>query len=230
MVLTDGNFATIVHAIKEGRAIYDNIVKFVRFQLSTNMGAIQTVLGASLLGWTTPFTAIQILWINIIMDGPPAMSLGVEPARPGIMGEPPRASSARILTNGRLLRLFVYGLTMAVGTLSLFYHAGPQGSAYALTLAFTTFVLYQFFSMLWRNGIDLSIFPPISETVKPLFTSLISIPLGESKAGTVANPTAFPCVSGICFVITLPSCQSTISYYQRTICPDSGNHRLRITI
>ena len=90
MVLTDDNFATIVDAVREGRAIYDNIVKFVRFQLSTNMGAIQTVLGASLLGWPTPFTAIQILWINIIMDGPPAMSLGVEPARPGVMDEPPR--------------------------------------------------------------------------------------------------------------------------------------------
>ncbi|MBP6682702.1 MAG: HAD-IC family P-type ATPase, partial [Halioglobus sp.] len=83
MVLTDDNFATIVDAVREGRAIYDNIVKFVRFQLSTNMGAIQTVLGASLLGWPTPFTAITILWINIIMDGPPAMSLGVAPSRDG---------------------------------------------------------------------------------------------------------------------------------------------------
>ena len=147
MVLTDDNFATIVEAIREGRAIYENIVKFVRFQLSTNMGAIQTVLGASLLGWPTPFTAIQILWINIIMDGPPAMSLGVEPARDGVMDELPRRSDARILSGYRFARLFVYGLTMAIGTLALFYYAQPRGEAYALTLAFTTFVLFQFFNM-----------------------------------------------------------------------------------
>jgi len=147
MVLTDDNFATIVEAIREGRAIYENIVKFVRFQLSTNMGAIQTVLGASLLGWPTPFTAIQILWINIIMDGPPAMSLGVEPAREGVMDEPPRQSDARILSGSRFVRLFVYGLTMAIGTLGLFYYAQPKGEDYALTLAFTTFVLFQFFNM-----------------------------------------------------------------------------------
>jgi Ca2+-transporting ATPase len=147
MVLTDDNFATIVEAVREGRAIYENIVKFVRFQLSTNMGAIQAVLGASLLGWPTPFTAIQILWINIIMDGPPAMSLGVEPARDGVMDEPPRRLETRILSGRRFLRLFVYGLTMAIGTLALFDYAQPKGEAYALTLAFTTFVLFQFFNM-----------------------------------------------------------------------------------
>ncbi len=147
MVLTDDNFATIVRAVGEGRTIYDNIVKFVRFQLSTNMGAIQAVLGASLLGWGTPFTAIQILWINIIMDGPPAMSLGVEPTREGIMDEPPRPRDARILTGRRLARLFLYGLTMAVGTLTLFLYAQEKGETYAITLAFTTFVLFQFFNI-----------------------------------------------------------------------------------
>jgi Ca2+-transporting ATPase len=147
MVLTDDNFATIVDAVREGRAIYDNIVKFVRFQLSTNMGAIQTVLGASLLGWPTPFTAIQILWINIIMDGPPAMSLGVEPSREGVMDEPPRRNDTRILNLPRFFRLFGYGLTMAVGTLGVFHYAQPQGETYALTLAFTTFVFFQFFNM-----------------------------------------------------------------------------------
>jgi P-type Ca2+ transporter type 2C len=147
LVLTDDNFASIVRAVKEGRAIYDNIVRFLRFQLSTNMGAIQTVLGASLLGWPTPFTAIQILWINIIMDGPPAMSLGAEPARPDVMLDAPRARNQRILTWARFARLFVYGLTMAAGTLGLYRYAQPQGQAYALTLAFTTFVLFQFFNV-----------------------------------------------------------------------------------
>jgi Ca2+-transporting ATPase len=147
MVLTDDNFATIVRAVGEGRAIYENIVKFVRFQLSTNMGAIQAVLGASLLGWQTPFTAIQILWINIIMDGPPAMSLGLEPQRAGVLDEPPRPTGSSVLTGERLSRLFLYGLTMALGTLALFRYAQPQGKEYALTLAFTTFVLFQFFNI-----------------------------------------------------------------------------------
>ena len=147
MVLTDDNFATIVGAVKEGRVIYDNLVKFVRFQLSTNMGAIQAVLGASLMGWSTPFTAIQILWINIIMDGPPAMTLGVEPGRPRVMDSPPRPPDARVLTTRRLALLLFYGFIMAAGTLTLFYSARPQGEAYALTLAFTTFVLFQFFNI-----------------------------------------------------------------------------------
>ena len=148
MVLTDDNFATIVRAVEEGRVVYDNIVKFVRFQLSTNIGAIMTVLAATLMGMPTPFTAIQLLWINIIMDGPPAMTLGIEPARPGIMREKPRRQSAQILTVNRLGRLTLYGTTMMVGTLGLFqYGLATQTPAYALTLAFTTFVLFQFFNV-----------------------------------------------------------------------------------
>jgi P-type Ca2+ transporter type 2C len=147
MVLTDDNFATIVGAVREGRTIYDNIVKFVRFQLSTNVGAILTVLGAQLLGMPMPFTAIQILWINIIMDGPPAMTLGLEPGRPGIMNEPPRCADERILSLARFKRLLMYGITMSAGTLGLFYYAQDRGEAYALTLAFTTFVLFQFFNV-----------------------------------------------------------------------------------
>ncbi len=148
MVLTDDNFATIVRAVKEGRVVFDNIVNFVRFQLSTNIGAILTVLMATLLGWHAPFTAIQLLWINIIMDGPPAMTLGIEPARPGIMQEKPRQQAAQILTVRRLARLMLYGATMMVGTLSMFHYGlATHGQPYALTLAFTTFVLFQFFNV-----------------------------------------------------------------------------------
>jgi Ca2+-transporting ATPase len=147
LVLTDDNFATIVKAVEEGRVVYDNIIKFVRFQLSTNIGAILTVLAATLLGWPAPFTAIQLLWINIIMDGPPAMTLGIEPARPGIMHDQPRRQSAQILTGGRLARLALYGITMMVGTLFMFQHGlAAHDQSYALTLAFTTFVLFQFFN------------------------------------------------------------------------------------
>jgi P-type Ca2+ transporter type 2C len=149
LVLTDDNFATIVRAVEEGRTIYDNIVKFVRFQLSTNIGAIFTVLGAPFLGFATPFTAIQILWVNIIMDGPPAMTLGVEPARPGIMRQRPRAADASILSWQRMWRILLYGLTMAVGTLGVYAWGltTPGEEPKAVTLAFTTFVLFQFFNI-----------------------------------------------------------------------------------
>lgn len=148
LVLTDDNFATIVRAVKEGRVVYDNIVKFVRFQLSTNIAAILTVLTATLLGWPAPFTAIHLLWINIIMDGPPAMTLGIEPARVGIMSDPPRLQRAQILGMSRLLRLVMYGLTMMGGTLFMFQHGLVRHDpSYALTLAFTTFVLFQFFNV-----------------------------------------------------------------------------------
>jgi len=149
LVLTDDNFASIVRAVEEGRTIYDNIVKFMRFQLTTNIGAILTVLGAPFLGFATPFTAIQILWVNIIMDGPPAMTLGVEPARPGIMRDRPRAADASILSLERMWRIGLYGLTMAVGTLAVYAWGltTPGEEAKATTLAFTTFVLFQFFNI-----------------------------------------------------------------------------------
>ncbi|HYQ92477.1 MAG TPA: HAD-IC family P-type ATPase, partial [Candidatus Competibacteraceae bacterium] len=148
MVLTDDNFATIVGAVKEGRTVYDNLVKFVRFQLGTNMGALATVLGASLLDLPTPFNPVQILWVNIIMDGPPAMALGVDPPRPGLLTEPPRDPKAEILTLARLSQLLLFGLTMAVGTLAVLYYGLSTGdSGRAFTLAFTTFVLFQFFNV-----------------------------------------------------------------------------------
>ncbi|MBL8436284.1 MAG: HAD-IC family P-type ATPase [Zoogloea sp.] len=148
LVLTDDNFSSIVRAVEEGRTLYENIIKFVRFQLSTNIGAILTVLAAPFLGFATPFTAIQILWVNIIMDGPPAMTLGVEPARAGIMDERPRSKTAAILSAQRLWRIGLYGVTMAVGTLGAYAWAVQGGdTARAGTLAFTTFVLFQFFNI-----------------------------------------------------------------------------------
>ncbi|MBK9001181.1 MAG: cation-translocating P-type ATPase [Myxococcales bacterium] len=146
MVLADDNFATIVGAVEEGRTIYDNIVKFVRFQLSTNIGAVLTVAGASFLELPSPFTAIQLLWINIIMDGPPAMTLGLDPPRPGIMAESPRRRDDAILTWRRFAVLFFYGVVMAAGTLAAFRHGLESGTRHGLTLAFTTFVLFQIFN------------------------------------------------------------------------------------
>ena len=148
MVLTNDNFATLVSAVRQGRTLYDNIVKFVRFQLSTTIGAILTVLLAPLLGLADPFTAVQILWIAIIMDGPPAVSLALDGARPGIMHEPPRSRTEPLLTRQRIAKVSAYGVTMATGTLAVLFYAEQQRTTgQAQTLAFTTFVLFQFFNV-----------------------------------------------------------------------------------
>ena len=148
MVLTDDNFATIVKAVREGRTIYDNIVKFVRFQLSTNLGAIMSLVGAQLAGLPTPFTAIQVLWINLIMDGPPAMALGVDPPAHDTMERTPRNPKATILSGRRLGVLIAYGAVMAAGTLGvLSWSMSNSSEEHALALAFTTFVLFQVFNV-----------------------------------------------------------------------------------
>ncbi|WP_308186276.1 HAD-IC family P-type ATPase [Streptomyces sp. MNU76] len=126
MVLTDDDFSTIVRAVREGRAIYANIVKFVRFQLATNIGAILTLLSATLAGLPSPLTAAQLLWINIIMDGPPAMALAVDPARDDVMRHPPRDPGERILDLRRLLAVGRAGAVMSVGTVTLLALARPR--------------------------------------------------------------------------------------------------------
>ncbi|MEV0173583.1 HAD-IC family P-type ATPase [Streptomyces sp. NPDC050803] len=154
-VLTDDDFSTIVRAVREGRAIYDNIVKFVRFQLATNVGAILTLLCASLAGLPAPLTAAQLLWINIIMDGPPAMALAVDPARDDVMRHPPRDPQERILDARRLLAITRAGAVMALGTVGLLALARERvDEDTALTMAFTTFVLFQLFNSLCARADD----------------------------------------------------------------------------
>ncbi|MGW2832674.1 cation-translocating P-type ATPase [Streptomyces sp. NPDC001286] len=144
MVLTDDDFSTIVRAVREGRSIYDNIVTFVRFQLSTNIGAIMTLLVTVLAGLPAPMSAIQLLWINIIMDGPPAMALGVDPPRDDVMNRPPRAPGERMLNARRLTAITRSGAVMALGTVAVFAAARQlTDETTAATMAFTTFVLYQ---------------------------------------------------------------------------------------
>jgi Ca2+-transporting ATPase len=124
-------------------------LKFVRFQLSTTVGAILTVFFAPLAGLPEPFTAVQILWVAIIMDGPPAISLALDAARPGIMLENPRNRTEQLLTLGRLGKIVAYGITMMVGTLgALHYGLLHEGMGQvSQTFGFTTFVLFQFFNV-----------------------------------------------------------------------------------
>jgi P-type Ca2+ transporter type 2C len=147
MVLTNDNFATIVDAVGRGRTIYANIVKFVRFQLSTTLGFALVFLFAALLGIGDgkPFTAIAILWVNIIMDGPPAMALGLDPGDSDALHRPPRPTGEPILTRSRWAAVVLAAATMAAGTLAILHWApAPVAS----TMAFNTFVLAQFFNIL----------------------------------------------------------------------------------
>jgi len=147
MVLQDDNFATIVKAVREGRTIFDNIRRFVKFQLSTNVGAILTIVSASLINLPVPFNPIQILWINIIMDGPPAQSLGVEPPESDIMLRKPERED--IMPRRNLLRIVIAGAVMAAGTLGLYMHMLSSGNGVerAMTVAFTVFVMFQIFNV-----------------------------------------------------------------------------------
>lgn len=147
MILQDDNFATIVHAIEEGRTIFDNIRRFVKFQLSTNVGAIITIVSASILSLPIPFNPIQILWINIIMDGPPAQSLGIEPAEKGIMLREPEKEN--IIPRKNLIRIIITGIVMAIGTLALYIYELSMGvsTIKATTIAFTVFVMFQIFNV-----------------------------------------------------------------------------------
>ena len=146
MILQDNDFTTIVKAIKEGRKIYDNIKRFVKFQVSTNVGAILTIIGTSLLSLPLPFNPAQLLWLNIVMDGPPAQTLGIEGAEKDTMERPPETGD--IITKNTLLQIFGAGLVMAIGTVIVFWWQITSGvsTQKAMTVAFTLFVVYQLFN------------------------------------------------------------------------------------
>lgn len=146
MILQNNDFSTIIKAIKEGRKIFDNIKRFVKFQVSTNVGAILTIVGTSILNLPLPFNPAQLLWLNIVMDGPPAQTLGMEGAEKDIMQRPPETGD--ILTKKTLIQIFISGLVMAIGTITVFayeIHSGVDTKK-AMTIAFTLFVLYQLFN------------------------------------------------------------------------------------
>lgn len=158
MILADDNFTSIVNAVEEGRVIYANIKKFLRFQLSTNAGAILTVFIGTLSGLPLPLTALQLLWINIIVDGPPALSLSMEPIERGFMEKPPRNPKEQILTKRMLSYIAATGFVMCVGTLGIFSYLLSTNAEKAQTLAFTTFVLFQLFNVLNCRSSTQSVF------------------------------------------------------------------------
>jgi Ca2+-transporting ATPase len=125
MVLQDDNFSTIVHSVEEGRKIYQNIRNFVRYQISTNVAAVLLVISATFLfGWNLPLTATQLLVINILMDGPPALALGIEKRHGNVMDQDPRPLTEPLPNQIDVKMIGFLGLIMVCGTLAIFYLAG----------------------------------------------------------------------------------------------------------
>ncbi len=172
MILADDNFATIVAAIEAGRNIFENIRKFIRYLLSSNAGEVMTMFVAILLegtlalrsqegGFFLPLLAVQILWINLVTDGGPALALGVDPPEPDLMRRPPRAKNQPVINRVMWLTIGLVGLVMTVGTLLILDGYLPNGLLeltsfqgppeailkLARTMAFTTLVLFQMFNV-----------------------------------------------------------------------------------
>lgn len=165
MVLADDNFASIVAAVEEGRAIFSNIRKFLRYLLSSNIGEVMTmffgVAAARLIGLkpgesglALPLVATQILWINLVTDGAPALALGLDPADEGLMKESPRPRREGVITHRMWWGIVFVGTVMAAGTLLVLDASLPGGFIkgsgnirYAQTMAFTTLMFFQMFNV-----------------------------------------------------------------------------------
>lgn len=148
MVLTDDNFASIVSAVEEGRGIYDNIQKFIHYLLSCNAGEVMLMFVAAAAGWPVPLLAIQILWINLVTDGLPALALGMEPAEPDIMQRSPRPPRESVITLERGLTILSHGLLIAgvcVAAYWLSYRGDPAKVAWARSVTFCVAAFAQLF-------------------------------------------------------------------------------------
>lgn len=147
MVLLDDSFSTIIKAVQWGRGIYENFKRFIQFQLTVNVSSVVVVIASILAGFSAPFTALELLWINIIMDGPPALTLGLEPIRPDLLKHKPTKRNENILSKSMLVRIFTNGIFISVVFMlqhfKNFLGAAPEEEA---TVLFTLFVLFQLFN------------------------------------------------------------------------------------
>jgi len=157
MILADDNFATIEKAIEEGRRIYDNIKKFLAYLLSGNFVEVLVVFFAIIFGYSLPITAIQILWVNLVTDGLPALALGTEDAEPGIMKRSPRSQKESIFKNLSSF-LVVYPLAITTIILFIFTQYADFNLLLAQTLVFTMLVFIELFESFACRSIDKSVF------------------------------------------------------------------------
>ncbi len=154
MVLTDDNFASIVRAVEEGRGIFDNIRKFIHYLLASNVSEVLLMLLAAVVGWPAPLTAVQLLWINLVTDGLPALALGMEPPERDIMRRPPRPPHEPVITRHGGLLILAHGALMATAGVAAFAVTYGQGDSlgHARTATFSTLAFTQlFFSFACRS-------------------------------------------------------------------------------
>jgi Ca2+-transporting ATPase len=191
MVVMDDNFASIAAAVEEGRGIYDNILKTIHFLLSCNVSEVLLMLLAALLALPLPLLPVQILWINLVTDGLPALALAVDPKAPDLMDRRPRSPQARFLSPRRLRLLFGQGLLMAVlALLAFWFSLGPadQDLAHARTNAFTVLVFAQLFHAFNCRSDRLSLFRVGVMTNQPLLWAVLGSAL--LQAAILLNPSA----------------------------------------
>ncbi len=161
MVLADGNFASIVNAVEEGRVVFENIRKVVKYLISTNTGEIITILAALMFlpGVPLIFTPVQILWVNLVTDGLLDKFLAMEPREKGIMDQPPRTAKEKIINRDLMINIVYVSLFMAIGTLWLFADEWSKGDLQrAQTIAFTTIAMFQVFNALNCRSRTTSVF------------------------------------------------------------------------
>lgn len=166
MVILDDNFSSIVNAVEEGRGIYDNIIKFVNYLMSSNIAELLVIFIGMLVGFRDPLgnpfvslSAVQLLWLNLVTDGFPALALGLDPVDPTAMNRPPRKSSDSILPLRFAVQLFLTGFVIAIGTLIACHFGLRQSAELAQTMAFTTLVVLELVRVqMVRSQYHMSIF------------------------------------------------------------------------
>jgi len=158
--LVDDNIETILVAVEEGKSIFFNIRNFLQFQLSTSLAALFLVAAATTFGLPNPLNAMQILWINIIMDGPPAQSLGVEGVDPEVVKQPPRKREEPIISAKLLVKVFVAAAVVVAGTFYVYSTEMLDGNVTRrdTTMTFTTFVMFDLFNAMSCRSQTKSVF------------------------------------------------------------------------
>ena len=173
MILLDDNFATIVRAVQEGRKIYDNIRKFIRYLLTTNSGEIWTLFLAPILGLPVPLLPIHLLWVNLVTDGLPALALSVEPAEGDVMKRPPRNPKESIFAHGLGLHAIWVGILMGVIVLSIQAWSLANVDAHWQTMVFTVLCLTQLGHVLAIRSERQSLFKMGLFSNKPLLGAVV---------------------------------------------------------
>ena len=197
MVLLDDNFATIVNAVEEGRLVYANIRRFVKYILGSNVGELITIAAAPLVGLVgVPMTPLQILWMNLVTDGVPALALALEPAEDGLMDRPPAVPGESIFARGVGRYILRVGVVFAIFVIALMLYAHRQGLDWK-TIVFTTLCLAQMgHALSARSEQPLWQVPPFSNPwliwavllTSALQLSLLYVPALSSFFGTTPLP------------------------------------------